>query len=289
MAHISYVNGQYVNHSDAMVHVEDRGYQFADGVYEYIAFYNGKLLDANLHLERFKRSLAALHIHTDACQNLLPIVMRELIERNHRSDGALYLQITRGVSKRDHPFPTKIKPAIVVTLWGSKTPPMDVVMRGAEVITHPDNRWDRCDVKSIALLANVLAKQQSTNQNARESWLYKPDGTVTEGAVSNAYIITENGTLVTHPKSHAILGGITRDIVLQLAAKIGMKVEERPFNLHEIKDASEAFLTSTSSNIMPVVKVDDHVFGNGSPREMTLKLLAAYHEHVFKQTGKRWQ
>lgn len=287
MPHIAYVNGRYVQHHQAMVHIEDRGYQFADGVYEYIAFYNQKLLDADLHLERFQRSLGELHINM-RCQPLLSVIMRELIERNHRQDGAIYLQISRGVSKRDHPFPDAVKPAIVATLWGSKTPPLEVVMQGAEIITHPDHRWDRCDIKSIALLANVLAKQEATRLKAREAWLYKSDGTVTEGAVSNAYIITKEGMLITHPKTSAILGGITRDIVLKLAVELDISVEERPFNLLEIKQAAEAFLTSTSSNVMPVVKVDGQSLGGGKPGPLTLRLLEAYHHHIFQQTGKRW-
>jgi D-alanine transaminase len=288
MPHISYVNGQYLNHHEAMVHVEDRGYQFADGAYEYIAFYNGKLLDGAPHLKRFERSLQALQIDSSMCENLLPLIMRELIEQNRRTDGAIYLQVTRGVSKRDHPFPSLRKPAVVATLWGSKTPSLDVVMRGANVITHPDNRWERCDIKSISLLANILAKQEAALQNAREAWLFKADGTITEGAASNAYIITSDGVLVTHPATHAILGGIVRDVVLAHAKKLSIRVEERPFNLHEINSAAEAFLTSTSANVMPVVKVNTQMIGDGKIGKITQKLLAAYHDHVFEQTGKRW-
>ncbi len=288
MPHIAYVNGQYLHHHEAAVHIEDRGYQFADGAYEYIAFYNQKLLDAGPHLKRFERSLQALQIDSHMCSHQLPLIMRELIEANRRNDGAIYLQVTRGVAKRDHPFPAKSKPSVVVTLWGSKTPSLEVVMKGASVITHPDNRWNRCDIKSISLLANVLAKQESARQNTREAWLCKTDGTITEGAASNAYIITQEGKLVTHPANHSILGGIVRDVVLEHARKLEVPVEERPFNLHEIQNAAEAFLTSTSANVMPVVKVDAHTIGNGKIGRITQQLLAAYHDHVFTQTGKRW-
>ena len=285
---ISYVNGSYQHHSEASVHVEDRGYQFADGIYEYIAFYNGKLLDGEAHLKRLERSLKALDIAMPMNMRALNIVIGELIKRNARADGGLYLQVTRGVSRRDHPFPKHTRPSLVMTVCAAKTPKTHELEAGVKCITCRDMRWGRCDIKSVGLLANVLAKQEAARKQTREAWLVEDDGMVTEGSVSNAYIITKDGTLVTHHTDESILGGITRDVVLRLARKAGIKVEERAFNLVEVKSAAEAFITSTSANVLPVVKIDDMLIGKGRPGEITKKLQQLYCAHIFKQTGKQF-
>lgn len=288
MARISYVNGQYVLHSDALVSIEDRGYQFADGIYEYYAFYNGTLLDEELHMKRLERSLGELSIAMPMSAKAFSIVMRELIGRNSRIDGGLYLQVTRGVARRDHPFPKHGKPAVTMTICGAKIPKPAEVKNGVSVMTHPDQRWDRCDIKSVALLANVLAKQEASRRGLREAWLVMENGRISEGSVSNAYIVNAKGELQTHPADRNILGGVTRDVVLKLARANGIKVVEKPFSLADIRAASEAFITSTSANVLPVVKVDDITIGKGKPGAVTQQLLSLYQDHIYAQTGKRF-
>jgi D-alanine transaminase len=287
MARISYVNGSYVNHAQAMVHVEDRGYQFSDGIYEYIAFYNRTLLDSGLHFGRLERSLKELEIAQPVSLQALQIISRELIDRNGRENGGLYIQITRGVCKRDHPFPKNVRPALVMTVCGEKTPKAVEIKDGVKVISHPDNRWERRDIKSVSLLANVLAKQEASRRQVREAWLMEKDGTVNEGSVSNAFIICKAGELVTHPANNHILGGITRSVVLKLAKEAGIPVAERVFNITEAKAAAEAFITSTSANVLPVVKIDDRLVGDGRVGEITRKLQGLYNDHIYKQT--KWK
>lgn len=286
MARIAYVNGSYVDHAQASVHIEDRGYQFSDGIYEYIAFYNGKLLDADAHFKRLERSLNELEIGFPVAASALGIIIRELIERNGREDGGLYIQVTRGVAKRDHVFPKNVRPALVMTICGAKTPKPHEFSDGVKVITAPDKRWGRRDIKSISLLANILAKQEAARQKVREALLTRADGTINEGSASNAFIVNKSGTLLTHPLDENILGGITRDVVLRLARKAGIKAEEKAFSVTEAKNAAEAFITSTSINVLPVVKIDDKLIGGGKVGAVTKKLGELYNAHIFKQTGR---
>jgi len=287
MAKISYVNGSYVHHAEAAVHIEDRGYQFSDGIYEYVAFYNRKMVDADLHFKRLERSLKELQITMPVSIAALSIIIRELIERNGREDGGIYIQITRGVAKRDHAFPKNTKPALVVTISASKLPSAELISKGMKVITQPDTRWARRDIKSISLLGNIMAKQAATEVQAREAWLV--DGVnVMEGSASNAYIVTKSGEVVTHPATHAILGGITRDVVLKLARANKIHVSERVFNTVEMVDAAEAFMTSTSANVLPVVMIDNRRIGSGKPGPITLQLQELYAKHITEQTGKQF-
>ncbi len=288
MARISYVNGEYVLHSDALVHIEDRGYQFSDGIYEYCAFYNGVLLDADLHWERLERSLKELHIAAPMSRAALNLVIQELMDQNGKRDGGLYLQVTRGVAKRDHPFPKHVKPALTMTICGPKSPKPSEIKEGVKVMTYPDNRWARRDIKSISLLANVIAKNAASTKGLREAWLVMDNAQITEGSVSNAYIVNAKGELITHHLDNHILGGVTRDVVLKLARKAGIVVHERAFNMQEIKSAQEAFITSTSVNVLPVVRVDDVTIGKGKPGPVTKKLLQLYYDHILEQTGKRF-
>jgi D-alanine transaminase len=288
MSRIAYVNGRYIDHAQAHVHIEDRGYQFSDGIYEYVAFYNRKLLDGELHFKRLERSLKELQIAMPVTLAAMRIIVRELIERNGRDDGGIYIQVTRGVARRDHPFPKNIKPALVMTVCGAKTPKPSEMAYGVKVITAADQRWARRDIKSVSLLANILAKQEASRRQTREAWLLQSDGTITEGAASNAYIVSKNGVIVTHHADERILGGITRDVVLRLAGKAGFKVEERPFHTIEIGQAAEAFITSSSANVLPVVKIDDTAIGDGKPGTVTKALQELYAAHIFKQTGKQF-
>lgn len=286
MARISYVNGRFVDHRKAFVHIEDRGYQFSDGIYEYIAFYNRKLLDADLHVKRLERSLKELQIAMPVTRAQMHAIMNKLIARNANEDGGLYIQISRGVAPRDHAFPKDVKPSLIMTISKSKLPKSEESNGGVKVITVPDIRWGRRDIKSISLLANVLAKQEAAKRQVREAWLIE-NGVITEGSASNAYIITKSGQLVTHPCDEHILGGITRNVVLKLARKAGIAVVERAFTVKEIKAAAEAFMTSTSANILPVVQIDGKKVGSGKTGAITRTLQALYAAHIFKQTGKK--
>lgn len=288
MTRIAYVNGHYVNQREATVSMEDRGYHFADGVYEYFAFYNGKILDEAAHLARLERSLEKIRIAAPMPFPALSLVMRELMDRSGRLDGGLYLQITRGVAKRDHPFPkTHVKPSLTMFISEPKTPTAQQMQQGVRVITQPDARWKHCDIKSIALLPNVLARQASVEAGAREAWLVREDGIITEGTASNSFII-KNGVLITHPADTHVLPGITREVVIHIARSMQIPVEERGFTVAEAKAAEEAFLTSTSPNVLPVVKIDDTPLGSGAPGPITKRLMAEYFTHIHTQTGKQF-
>jgi D-alanine transaminase len=280
MSRIAYVDGQYLPHLTAAVHVEDRGFQFADGVYEVVAVRGGRLIDKDLHLARLHRSLAELAIAPTLGDAALGIVLREVIRRNLVDRGSVYLQITRGAAPRDHAFPRAAKPTLVVTARRARPPDPQLVEEGVGIITIPDIRWQRCDIKSLALLPNVLGKQTARQAGAFEAWQVDAAGRVTEGTSTNAWIVTTDGTIVTHPADHAILNGVTRLALLAIIAREGCRVEERPFTVAEAQGAREAFLTSTTSDVLPVVRIDGAPIGNGHPGILTQRLRAAYLEHT---------
>ncbi len=280
MSRIAYVNGRFVPHAEAAVHIEDRGYQFADGVYEVIAVAGGRPVDETAHLDRLERSLAAVHIRPPMARQPLKLVMRELLRRNRVRDGMVYLQITRGVAPRDHAFPATAKPALVLTAQRAKPVQARRAASGVKVITVEDIRWRRCDIKSISLLPNVLAKQMASEAGAYEAWQVDADGRVTEGSASNAWIITEAGEIVTRPPDAAILAGITRAAVHELAAREGLRLVERPFTVAEAKAAREAFLTSTTAYVIPVIQIDDDKVGDGRPGPLTRELARLYDAHA---------
>lgn len=284
MSRIAYVNGRYVPHGQAAVHVEDRGYQFADGVYEVIAVHRGRLVDEEGHLDRLARSLGELRIAWPMSRRALQVVIREVLRRNRVVDGKLYFQITRGVAPRNHAFPAAADSALVMTVQHS--PPLDeetAALKGVEVITIPDIRWTRRDIKSVSLLPNVLGKQQAVEAGAYEAWMVDADGNVTEGTSSNAWIVTKDGDLVTRNPSQAILNGITRIAILDLARAEGVSFVERPFSVAEAKQAREAFVTSTTSLVKPVVRIDGQPVGNGNPGMLTDKIRAYYLDHMRAQ------
>jgi D-alanine transaminase len=276
MSRIAYVNGRYVPHRTASVHVEDRGYQFADGVYEVIAVANGKLVDAGPHLDRLERSLRELRIAPPMARKPLEQVMREVIRRNEVDNGIIYIQMTRGVAPRDHAFPARPRTQVVMTARRSRPQPAKVTEEGVKAITLPDIRWKRCDIKSVSLLPNILAKQQAKEAGAYEAWLVDANGMVTEGSSTNAWIVTRDGQLVTRSLENAILAGITRSAVMAIAKEEGLALVERPFSVAEAKTAREAFVTSTSSYVTPVTQIDDQVIANGKPGSISLKLRTRY-------------
>jgi D-alanine transaminase len=279
MSRIAYVNGRYVRRAEASVNIEDRGYQFADGVYEVCEVRGGRLVDERRHMERLQRSLNELRIALPMSLAALGTILRETVRRNRVVDGIVYLQITRGVAKRDHPFPSvPVRPAIVVTANRLDIQKMDTMAaEGVAVITVPDNRWDRVDIKSISLLPNVLAKQTAREQGAREAWFVDRAGFVTEGSSSNAWIVTREGKVVTRQADHTILKGITRAVVLEAMKAQGLELEERPFTVEEAQRAREAFLTSASQLVLPVVQIDGKPVGNGAPGLIASALRRDFH------------
>ncbi len=280
MSRITYVNGRYVPHRSAAVHVEDRGYQFSDGVYEVCEIWNGFIVDETRHLDRLERSLRELSMTMPMARAALKIVIREVVRRNRVENGLVYLQVTRGVAPRDHAFPPKgTAPALVVT---AKSVPQQkgdrLAAEGVGVITLPDNRWERVDIKSVSLLPNVLAKEKAKEAGAREAWFVDRDGFVTEGSSTSAWIVTPDGVLVTRPNGTGILPGITKITAAEVARRAGLKVEERKFTVAEAKAAREAFITAASTIVMPVVRIDGEAVANGHPGSIATQLRAAFHD-----------
>lgn len=278
MPRIAYVNGRYVRHADAAVHIEDRGYQFADGVYEVCEVARGHIVDMARHLDRLDRSLSELEIAWPMTRLALQAVIREVVRRNRVVNGMVYLQVTRGVAPRDHVFPADgVKPALVVTAKRSDPAAgLKKAESGLAVITVPENRWDRVDIKTIGLLPNVLARQRAKRAGAQEAWFVDPDGTVKEGAATNAWIVSREGSLVTRPAEHGILRGVTRTTVIDVAAKLGLMVEERAFTVAEAKAAREVFMTAATMVVMPIVAIDGSPVANGHPGSVALSLRHAF-------------
>ena len=276
MPRIAYVNGAYIPHRHATVHIEDRGYQFADGVYEVVNTYRGRLIDELHHLQRLERSLGALSIAAPMAPQAMRLVMREVVRRNRMTTGLLYIQITRGVAPRDHRFPSTVKPALVMTARSIPEFPQDMRDNGVKVLTIPDIRWARCDIKSVALLPNILGKQAAAEAGAYEAWMVDGDEYVTEGSSSNAWIVTVDNTLVTRPTGPRILAGITRRAILILAKEMNYTIEERPFTVSEAYQAKEAFMSNSSHFVTPVTQIDDTVIANGKPGTLTLELHERY-------------
>ena len=276
MGRYAYVNGRYVDHQQASVHIEDRGYQLADGVYEVVGIRDGKMIDETLHIDRLDRSLGELRIGWPVARGTLGFILRELMRRNSLRDGLVYMQVTRGVARRDHAFPTTpVKPALVITTKNTKHLGADPGP-GVAVKSQRDIRWERCDIKTIALLPNVLAKQAARESGAYEAWLIDEQGCVTEGASTNAWIVTSDGELITRQTDNGILAGITRHTLKALASSMQLKFVERPFTLAEAKKAKEAFITSATSFVTPVVKIDGDAVGDGKVGPTARRLREEY-------------
>ncbi|MFN4355507.1 D-amino-acid transaminase [Parvibaculum sp.] len=281
MSRIAYVNGRYIRHAEAAIHIEDRGYQFADGVYEVCGVRAGKLMDERLHLDRLERSLAELRIAEPMSRAALQFVMREVVRRNLLHDGLVYLQVTRGVAPRDHPFPVEpVPPAIVVTAKRLNVARIAAsIEKGVSVVTMPDIRWARRDIKSVSLLPNILAKQAAREAGAYEAWLVDSDGFVTEGSSTNAWIVDREGCLVTRPAGADILNGVTRLVLLKAARAEGVEVVERAFTPEEAIEAREAFISASSAILIPVTRIDGKPVGSAAPGSLSLRLREAYLKH----------
>lgn len=278
MSRIAYVNGRYVPHGSASVHIEDRGFQFADGVYEVCAIRDSRLIDEEPHMRRLDRSLGELKLRWPIGEAALRHVMRETVRRNRVRDGLVYVQISRGQAPRDHGFPPpETKPTLVVTArtlavekyaaWAEK---------GVAVITLPESRWARCDIKSTSLLPNVLAKQAAREKGAFEAWFVDRDGFVTEGSSTTAWIVDADGALRTRALSAAILPGVTRAEVISLCRENNLVLQERAFTVDEAKKAREAFLTAASIGVLPITTVDGGTVGNGKSGSVAANLGKSY-------------
>ncbi|MDP3118602.1 MAG: D-amino-acid transaminase [Phenylobacterium sp.] len=286
MGRIAYVNGRYQRHADAAVHIEDRGYQLADAVYEVWSVFGGKLADAEGHFARLARSLGELQIPEPMSRAALTIVLREVLRRNLVREGLIYLQISRGVAPRDHAFPEgDLSPSVVITAKSLDRAASEAkAAKGIAVITTPENRWGRCDIKTVGLLPNVLARQAARERGAGEALFVDDLGLITEGASANAWILDGNGVLRTRDTQANILRGVTRRTLLDVIAEAGLKVEERPFTPEDMAQAKEAFITGAGSLVLPVIAIDGQPIGGGAPGPVAKRLRSLYIERA-KQTA----
>src|SRR6516165_2214125 len=282
MSRFAYVNGRYLPFRDAKVHVEDRGYQFANGVYDVCEVRGGRLIDERRHLERLQRSLNEIRLAMPMSVRALGIVLREVVSRNRIGYGIVYLQITRGIARRDHAFPSpQTLPSVVVTARSLNMSRNEALAeRGIAVISVPDDRWGRVDIKTIGLLPNVLARQRAIEQGARDAWFVGKDGTVTEASSANAWIVTSDGVLVTRRADRAILRGITRTVLFDAVKARGLSVEGRAFTLEEAYGAREAFITSATQIVLPVISIDGRPVGDGKPGPVAIALRREYHRYA---------
>lgn len=278
MSRIAYVNGAYVPHAGAQVHIEDRGFQLGDGVYEVWAVFDGRLADAEGHFARLNRSLAELEIEPPMSRAALQVVIGEMLRRNHVREGLVYLQVTRGTSRRDHAYPDPpVPPTLVLTAKSINRPAAEAkAAKGVKVITTPENRWGRCDIKSIGLLPNAMARQAAKLEGAGEAWFVDADGLVTEGAASNAWIVDADGVLRTRDLTANILRGVTRSTLMEVISTSNLKVEERAFTPADVATAREAFITGAGALVTPVTHIDGIPVGGGKSGPISLRLRADY-------------
>ncbi|HQT47345.1 MAG TPA: D-amino-acid transaminase [Acidocella sp.] len=277
MGAVAYVNGRYRAQRHASIRIEDRGFQFGDGIYEVIYVHAGRLIDAELHLARLTRSLAAIALSAPLAPAALPMVIRSLLDRNRVTTGLVYLQVSRGVARRDHAFPADgTKPGLVITVKALLPPPRDAQAWAAAAICLPDERWARCDIKSTNLLPNVLARQQARAAGAYEAILLDAEGNVTEGAASTVWIVDSQGTLRTRALGPQILPGCTRAALAGLLAERQIGFEERPFSAATLRTAREIFVTSATSFIKPITRLDGAPVGNGAVGPLANQLFGWY-------------
>jgi len=282
MGRVAYVSGRFVPQAEAAVPIEDRGYQLADAVYEVWSLFDGKLADAEGHFARLERSLAELRIAMPMSRRALTLVLREAVRRNRIREGLVYLQVSRGVAPRDHAFPSpEVRPSLLITVKAVDRAAAEAkAARGVGVVTTPENRWGRCDIKTVGLLPNVLAKQKAKEAGAAEAWFVDDLGFVTEGAASNAWIVDRDGRLRTRDTNANILRGITRRTLMDVIAEQGLEVDERPFTPAEAAQAKEAFVTGAGALVLPVVSIDGAPIANGVPGPLAIRLRRLYIERA---------
>ncbi len=286
MPRIAYVNGAYIRAAEAAVSIEDRGYQFADAVYEVWSIFDGRLADMDGHLTRLERSLCELQIAMPMPRGSLLVVLNEVVRRNRIREGMLYLQVSRGVAPRDHVFPVDVPPSVVIT---AKPVDREAAARKAEsgikAMTAPDIRWGRCDIKTVGLLPNVLAKQAAKEQGAGEVIFVDKDGLVTEGGSTNVYMVGHDGVIKTRALTANILAGVTRLNLLPLLRDAHIELREDAFTVTEAKAAAEVFITAATSLVMPIVAIDGDKIGDGAPGPITTALRELYIEHARHTAG----
>lgn len=268
---------QFISRDRAHVDIEDRGYQFGDGVYEVIRVYGGKMFCKDQHLSRLLKSANEIRLSLPFPLERLDTLLEELVSQNRLQEGTIYLQVSRGTAPRNHPFPEKVYPRLVAYTQ-VVTRPLQSLQQGVRAITEPDLRWLRCDIKSLNLLGAVLAKQKAVDHGCQEAILHR-DGQVTEGSSTNVFIVN-NGQLITHPADHFILRGITRDVIIELAQELGIPVREKTFSAEELFRADEVFLSSTTLEVTPVVSIDSRKVGSGLPGEVTRQLQTAFEKRI---------
>ncbi len=284
MSRTVYVNGAFVPEEQAKISVFDRGFIFGDGVYEVVPVISGKLVDKQYFLERLDRSLDELSIAWPCTKQEYMEVMEQLVESNQLTEGVVYSQVTRGIADRDFPFPENVSPSFVAFTSNMELLDNPLVKSGIHVITTPDLRWKRRDIKSVNLLGQVLAKQDAITRGGHEGWMVE-EGMVTEGVSSSAYIV-KNATIITRPLSNAILPGIRRRTLLEIASNVGIDVEERIFTIEEALAADEAFISSAATMTLGVVSIDGHQIGNGTPGPVTIRLRELYKARVLKEVSQ---
>lgn len=283
MSRIAYVDGRYVPHAEAAVHVEDRGFQFADGVYEVCEVRERCLIDMPGHLDRLAYSLRELRIAMPVDRQPLETILREVVRRNRVSDGMVYLQATRGTARRDHAFPRDARSTLVVTARALDRAAGDArAAEGVSIVTVPEQRWARVDIKTTALVSNVLARQAARDAGAFEAWFVDDSGSVIEGAATNAWIVTKAGVVVTRPADGSILSGVTRATLFGVMRAGGLAFGERAFTVTEAQEAAEAFCTGATLIVMPVVRIDGRIVGTGLPGETALGLRRKFHDFAHK-------
>jgi len=280
MKNITYINNKFVKNSNAKISVEDRGFLFADSIYELISVFNKKIVDIDQHLNRLKSSLNKVKLKYNFNKKKIRKIINKLIKLNNVINGYIYIQITRGVAERKHEFPKQYKPTTIIFTRNLNVD-KKIYKKGVKIITIPDLRWLRRDIKTTSLLPNVLSKQLAVEKNAFESWLID-NGNITEGSTSNAWIIKSSNAIITHPANTKILKGVTRDTIIKILKKNNFNVIEKPFNLIEAKNAKEAFITSSTLSVLPVVKIDNYNISNGKPGDITKKIMYLYNNYINK-------
>lgn len=280
MARVAYVNGRYCPHNQATIHIEDRGLQFADSVYEVAYVYKGQLIDAIPHLDRLSYSLGELEIPVPMKQRPLLLVIEEMIRRNNLSTGLIYIQVTRGTAPRDFPYPRQAKPNIMMTARAMAPFDPNQSLKGIKVMSLPDIRWLRRDIKTTALLAASMSKEKALSAGFDDAWLLDGNNLITEGTSNNAWIINQDGSLQTRPPSHDILNGITRRSIMTLAQKKNIPVIEKAFSLDEAYAAQAAFISSASACIKPIVQINDQKIADGQVPAIAQEIANLYHQFL---------
>jgi len=282
---ICYINGSFENKSDALISVEDRGFNFSDGVYEVMSFSEEVLINFKKHLDRLKRSLKELRIRSPFKNfKSLELIIKKLIQLNKVHSGYIYLQITRGTAPRNHLFPRSISPNLVIFTFSIKKDD-NLIKKGVGIGLTKDKRWQRCDIKAISLLPNLLEKQNAFENGFYEIWQIR-NNHITEGSTSNAFIINSRDEIQTHSKNNLILGGVARDSTLEIAKKKKIKVIEKPFTVSNLENCKEAFLTSTTVGILPVVEVENKKINSGKPGLITKMLIKGYNDYIYSQINE---